>query len=105
MLFLQDLKSLAPSIKFTLEIEQNSALPIIEVLIFIDSGMKVYRKPSNILSYVHYFSNHHINVKKEDFISVCLRGYRISDPEFLDAELINNSKNWTEVKISSHCSQ
>lgn len=53
--------SLAPSIKFTHEIKQYNTLPILDV------QRKVDRKPTNILSDVHYFSNHQINVKKSVF--------------------------------------
>ena len=88
--FLNKLNSLAPTIKFTCEIEENNKLPFLDVEIIRDNGClktKVYRKPTNILSYVHYFSNHHMNVKKSVFISMYLRAYRITDPEFFDEEL------------------
>ena len=89
-LFLNKLNSLAPTIKFTSEIEENSRLLFLDVVIIKENGClktKVYRKPTNILSYVHYYSNHHLNVKKSVFISVYFRAYRITDLEFLDEKL------------------
>ena len=88
--FLVKLNSLAHSIKFTHEVEKDNVLPFLDVSVIRHDGTlktKVYRKPTNILSYVHFYSNHHINVKRSVFISMYLRAYRISDPEFLKEEL------------------
>lgn len=88
--FLRKLNSLSPTITFTVETENDGCLPFLDVKIIRDQGLlktKIYRKPTNILSYVHFYSNHHINVKKSVFISMFLRAYKIVDPEFFDEEI------------------
>ena len=90
--FLDRINGLAPSIKFTFETESNGHLPFLDVEIIRENNIlftKVYRKPTNICSYVHYYSDHHINVKRSVFISMFIRAYKICDPPFLDDEIDN----------------
>ena len=47
----------------------------------------VYRKPTNISSYIHFYSNHSDKTKTSVFTSMFLRALRVSCPEFLDQEL------------------
>ena len=47
----------------------------------------VYRKPTNICSYIHYYSEHHYKVKLSVFSSMFLRAFRICSPQFLNIEL------------------
>lgn len=46
----------------------------------------IFRKPTNVSSYIHYYSNHSDNVKHSVFSSMFLRALRICSPEFIDAE-------------------
>ena len=89
--FLIELNTLSPTIKFTIETESCNSIPFLDVKIHRqDSGLlktSVYRKPTNNCSYVHFYSNHHINVKKSVFISMFLRAFKICDADFIENEL------------------
>ena len=77
--FQDNLNQLVPSIKFTMEIENNSCLPFLDVMVHrCDRKFKfsVYRKPTNISAYVHYYSAHSNKTKKKI-------------PEYLDEETLN----------------
>lgn len=87
--FLSFLNGLAPTIKFTLEIEDKCQLPFLDCLIHrVDKRFKfsIYRKPTNVCSYIHYYSAHHNNVKESVFSSMFLRALRLCSPEYLDDE-------------------
>lgn len=74
-----------------MEIEQNNQLPFLDVLIHrYERSFKfdVYRKPTNVLSYVHFYSSHHSRTKASVLSSMYLRAYRICSPEFLDDEFL-----------------
>ena len=76
--FLYDLNNLVPSIKFS--VEQQNCLPFLDVLIIRkedDFLFNVYRKPTNICSYIHFYSNHSINVKIATFSGMFLRALRV----------------------------
>lgn len=92
--FLVRLNSLVPSIKFSVEYEENGKLPFLDVLITRninnDFSFDVYRKPTNISSFIHYYSDHPINVKVATFTSMFLRAFRVcSDNELLLNEIDN----------------
>ena len=87
--FLAVINSLAPTIKFTVEKESNKTLPFLDILIYREENclkFSVYRKPTNNLSYVHFFSGHSKNVKISVFSTMYLRALRICSPEFIDEE-------------------
>ena len=89
--FLVTLNEQVPSIKFTLETENENCLPFLDLLIHrnnFDLKYSIYRKPTNNLSYVHYFSGHSPNVKKSIFSSMYLRALRIVSPEYMDEEVM-----------------
>ena len=78
------------SIKFKIEIENNNCLPFLDTLVIRNNGQlkfDVYRKPTAVDSYIHFFSNHHISVKKSVFSCMFLRALRICDPEYFDVEI------------------
>ena len=84
------MNNLVHSIKFTSEIEENRCLPFLDVMLHReDFSVKysIYRKPTNNLSYVHFYSGHDIKVKKAVFISMFLRALRIVSSEFFDFEI------------------
>ena len=88
--FLFRLNNLVPSIKFTLEREIESKIPFLDVLIYRTGHTfkySVYRKPTNVESYIHFYSSHPISVKKSVFSSMFLRALRICSPEFIDEEI------------------
>ena len=87
--FLGKLNSLVPSISFKIEEENNHTLPFLDTLIINNNGQfkfKVYRKPTLVDSYIHYFSYHHIKIKMSVFSGMFLRALRVCDPEYLDEE-------------------
>lgn len=87
--FLSNLNNLVPSIKFTLESELDNSLPFLDILLIRQGSMlkyKVYRKNTHKNTYVHYFSNHHVNIKTGIFSTMFLRALRVVSPEFMDEE-------------------
>ena len=90
--FLQRLNSLQQSIKFKIEVEQDSKLPFLDTLCIRDNinnkiKFTVFRKVTHSNSYIHSFSNHNINVKLATISNIFLRAYNICDPEYLDSEI------------------
>ena len=84
------INSLVPSIKFTVENEVDGKIPFLDTVIHRSGhGFKfsIYRKPTNNLAYVHYFSGHTLNVKQSVFQSMFLRALRVCSPEFFDEEI------------------
>ena len=87
--FLIKLNDLVPSISFTLEEENNCILSFLDVNVHRHiNGFKfsIFRKPTNVCSYIHYYSNHQKNVKLSVFSGMFLRAMRICSPEFLEGE-------------------
>ena len=88
--FLSDLNSLVPSIKFTLEIENNNILPFLDINIHRTERtfkFSIYRKPTNILQYVHYYSAGSLSTKISVFSSMFLRALRICSNEYINDEI------------------
>ena len=82
--------SLHPSIKFTLEAENNNILPFLDVLVErIDTKFvtSVYRKGTFTGQYVNFYS-HCTTKRKANLIrTLCERAIRICSPSHLDREL------------------
>ena len=98
---LSKLNDCVPQIKFTLELEQNSFLPFLDVLlirkIFISDNreefaFKVFRKDTHIDSYVHWLSCHESHVKFGILKGFFLRAFRLCSPEYLDEEIAHIRK-------------
>ena len=89
--FFNSLNAIHPCIKFKVEWENEGNLPFLDILIHRSDNNRlsfsVFRKPTNSLSYIHYFSAHHDSVKKSTISSQFLRAYRICDPSFIDQEI------------------
>ena len=88
--FLSILNSKEPSIKFTVEKSQNNTLPFLDVLVEREQAnfkTKVYRKSTHTNAYIHYFSHHSNNIKKEVVKGLFLRALRICVLSCLDHEL------------------
>ena len=97
---LNGLNGQVPSIKFTVECERDNCLPFLDVLIHRENFQckySIYRKPTNNLAYVHFYSGHHINIKISIFSSMFLRALRIVSPEFLDAEFARVRRIGTDL--------
>ncbi|XP_069941993.1 uncharacterized protein [Cherax quadricarinatus] len=99
--FLGKLNSLAHSINFTVQFDENNSLPFLDVLIIKGNNefkFKIYRKPTNNCSYVHYYSSHQDRVKLSVFSSMFLRALRICSPEFIDEEISKIYKIGNDLK-------
>ena len=67
-----------------------ATLPFLDVLIHRSPtgiSYSVFRKPSHVHSYIHYYSNYAPHVKKEVLGGLFTRAHRISSPEHLQSEL------------------
>ena len=61
------LNNVKPSIKFTYELESNSTLPFLDILLIRNINkleFKVYRKPSCKNDHIHFYSHYNNNTKK-----------------------------------------
>ena len=54
-----------------------------------DIEFKVYRKPTNILSFIHAYSDHEEIIKKGVFEQMFQRAYKICSPKYLKEEIEN----------------
>lgn len=64
--FLQHLNNISPSIKFTMEIEEDNQIPFLDILISRHNGKlttTVYRKPTHTNVYLRQNSHHPDNIK------------------------------------------
>ena len=87
---MEKLNNQVASIKFTMEIENDSSLPFLDVLIIRNNRnfkYSIYRKTTNVSAYVHFYSSHSDKVKQSVFSSMFLRAYRICSPEHIDEEI------------------
>ena len=81
------LNSKEQSIKFTLERSHNDSLPFLDVMFSWNFKAKVYRKATHTNSYIHYFSHHSLEIKKEVITGLFLRAFRLCAPSCLEDEL------------------
>ena len=59
-------------------------------------------KPTNVCSYIHFYSEHHEKVKLSVFSSMFLRALRICSPEYLDQEVQNIYDIAKRLKYPKH---
>ncbi|XP_024882522.1 uncharacterized protein LOC112461499 [Temnothorax curvispinosus] len=89
--FLAFLNSQHPNIQFTMEVEQNSQIPFLDVLVRRnDDGTlshQVYRKPTHTDRYLHATSHHHPSQKNSVISSLVYRALTISESTSLNGEL------------------
>ena len=103
--FLKSLNNLVFSIKFTLEEEVDCKLPFLDVLVHRHGRhfkFDVYRKATNVNSYIHYYSENHIKVKLSVFSSMFLRALRICSPEFMEFEMMRIRNIALKLKYPKH---
>ena len=83
--------SLNASIKFTVEREQNSKLPFLDLLISRNSSgnlsFAVYRKPSHTGNYLKFDSNHPLNHKRAVVKSLVDRANNLCSASELEQEI------------------
>jgi hypothetical protein len=66
--FLSHLNCLRPAIQFTMEIESDSAIPFLDVLVIRKEttlATKFYRKPTHTGWYLNFSSNHPPHIKRD----------------------------------------
>lgn len=94
--FLSYLNGLHEDIKFTMEIENNSKIPFLDVLVLKkdngDLGHTVYRKATHTDRYLHASSNHHPAQIASVANTLISRAIKISDSDHRKEE-INHLKN------------
>lgn len=89
------INSIHHNIKFTVELPIDDNLPFLDILINWTNHQptfKIYRKPNTHPSYIHWLSFHETPVKIAVLSNLCLRAYRICDPQHVTSE-IENIKN------------
>ena len=100
-LFLTQLNSLVPPIKFTKEEEQNGILPFLDVKVHRrECGFRfsIYRKPTHSESCIHFFSFHPLSVKKSVAAGLLPRALRYCDPEFIEQEMDHLFKSFQKLR-------
>jgi hypothetical protein len=88
--FFQHLNDISTHIKFTMELEDKSNIPFLDVLIKRKEdgnlGHAVYRKNTHTKNYLHASSHHHPTQKIRVLNTLATRAIRIFDEEHLDHE-------------------
>ena len=105
--FLNFINNLIPSIKFTVEYEENGKIPFLDVLVIHDNinhgfSFTVYRKPMNTEGYIHFFSKHSITVKQNVVSNMFNRAFRICDPLFIDDEILHIKNSFSKLGYPLH---
>ena len=87
---LQSLNAIHPSIKFTMEKENNGRIPFLDTLVERKGAgleFRVYRKPTNKDDFIHFYSAHPHNIKTQCVLGFLLRAHRICDAAHLEDEI------------------
>ena len=88
--YLTFLNNIYPSLKFTVEFENDNKIPFLDVLIHnckTKIEFSVYRKPTNSESYLHFYSYNALDIKLSLAQGLFLRALRICSPCFLEEEI------------------
>ncbi|XP_011862457.1 PREDICTED: uncharacterized protein LOC105559054 [Vollenhovia emeryi] len=103
--FLTFINSQHPNIQFTMETEQNSQIPFLDVLVRRNEdgtlSHNVYRKPTHTDRYLHANSHHHPAQKNSVISSLVHRALSISKPAALNGELNHLHRTLTRNGYSS----
>ena len=102
------LNSVEKSILFTHELEENSTLPFLDVLIHREDTsllFSVYRKPTYKNDNIHFLSHHSQRIKSGIVIGAFLRAYRICSPNFIDSEIEHIRTSFKALKYPDHIIQ
>ena len=97
---LAKLNSVDDKIQFTLEKENDGTIAFLDTVIMrgTQPKFKVYRKPTNKESYVHFYSGHNDRVKSGVVLGFFLRAYRICSEDYLDDEIQHIIASFTKLK-------
>ena len=60
-------------------------------------SFKVYRKPTNAENYIHYYSNHAIQIKRNIVTNMYMRALKICDAHHLEAEFTHIKDAFTKL--------
>ena len=109
--FLKFMNSIEPSIKFTIEVQNNNKLPFLDVMLErTNAGLitYVYRKPTDTGLYLRWTSNQPRIYKTNLIKYLCQRARRIcSSEELLKQELDYYKRilfsSWVHEKFSLSC--
>ena len=88
----EHLNDLVPSIKFTVEKEENKSIAFLDVTVIRHENsfkFKVYRKSTNNNLIINAHSTHSESVKQSSLRSMFLRAHHICSPEYFDDEISN----------------
>ncbi|XP_011859451.1 PREDICTED: uncharacterized protein LOC105556945 [Vollenhovia emeryi] len=103
--FLTFINSQHPNIQFTMETEQNSQIPFLDVLVRRNEdgtlSHNVYRKPTHTDRYLHANSHHHPAQKNSVISSLVHIALSISEPAALNGELNHLHRTLTRNGYSS----
>ena len=89
---LQHLNNLVPSIKFTIELEENDSIAFLDVKIIKENHrlkFSIHRKMTSNNLIIHSKSFHHKQTKQSALRSMFLRALQVVSPQFLDDEINN----------------
>ena len=106
--FLDIINSLAPSINFTIEWEENNSLPFLDVAVHRNLShfqFSIYRKPTHSGMFLHFFSYQPEHIKRGVLLSQLLRAYRLCDPQFLATELKYLNVTFSRLGYPDHLIQ
>jgi len=96
--FLKHLNSVHQNIAFTMEVEQQGTLPLLDVLVkrrLDDSlGHSVYKKPIHTDLNLHAKSEHHPSKKRAVLSTLVRRAKTLCDPGSLREEIIHLKDNF-----------
>ena len=87
---LDELNSLVPSIKFTIEKEENGCIAFLDVMVIKENNsikFKVYRKATNNNHIINAYSLHSESIKQSALRSMFLRALTLCSPEYFDNEI------------------
>jgi len=94
--FHNHLNSIDDSIQFTKEIEYDSNIPFLDVLVYKkdngEMGHEVYRRKTHMDLYLHASSHHHYAQKMRVLNTLITRAFRISDNDHKHKEKMHLTK-------------
>ena len=97
---LNELNSVNEKIQFTLEKEDQGSIGFLDTMLIRNdrAKFKVYRKPTNKESYVHFYSGHSDRVKSGVVLGFFLRAFRICSPEYIEDEVEHIMSSFAKLK-------
>ena len=105
--FLTSINNILPTIKFTVEYENNNQLPFLDVLVLHEKdshsfSFTVYRKETNSENYIHFYSHHSKSIKSNIVSNMFTRALRVCDPQHLDQEIQHIFQSFMKLGYPHH---